>query len=142
MFFRGKYNFLSNFYPCPVMYNDTWYKTTEHAYQAVKFDDPELRESIKNAQTPALAKRLASENSDKICKNWDQRKIAVMYDLVSQKFKNDPILKQKLLKVDEPIIEHNMWGDKFWGVCDGEGENNLGKILERVKREILIFDID
>jgi len=25
------------------------------------------------------------------------------------------------------IQEGNYWGDTFWGVCKGKGENNLGK---------------
>jgi hypothetical protein len=34
------------------------------------------------------------------------------------------------------LIEGNTWGDTFWGVCNGVGENNLGKTLMNV-REIL-----
>lgn len=30
----------------------------------------------------------------------------------------------------------NTWGDKVWGVCNGEGENRLGKILMRIRSEI------
>lgn len=32
--------------------------------------------------------------------------------------------------------EGNTWGDKFWGVCDGEGENHLGKLLMEVRAEL------
>ena len=34
------------------------------------------------------------------------------------------------------LIEGNFWGDTFWGICDGVGENNLGKILMRVRKEL------
>ena len=34
---------------------------------------------------------------------------------------------------DMELIEGNSWGDTFWGVCDGVGENNLGKVLMRVR---------
>lgn len=37
---------------------------------------------------------------------------------------------------DRMLIEGNDWGDTFWGMVDGEGENNLGKILMRVREEI------
>lgn len=142
MKFRGNYNFLSNFYPARVFFEGEWYATAEHAYQAAKFDDPEIKEAIKNSETPGRAKRLAASNSDKISDHWNKHKLPIMYTIVSQKFKNNPKLKQKLIEVDEPIVEHNEWNDTFWGVCNGEGENNLGKILERVKREILVFDND
>lgn len=31
------------------------------------------------------------------------------------------------------LIERNTWGDTFWGVYDNKGENNLGKILMKVR---------
>lgn len=34
------------------------------------------------------------------------------------------------------LIEGNTWGDRIWGVCDGVGENRLGKILMRVRAEM------
>lgn len=34
------------------------------------------------------------------------------------------------------LIEGNTWGDTFWGVCRGKGENNLGKILMRLRSEL------
>ena len=57
----------------------------------------------------------------------------VMRDLVVQKF-SDPLL-QSLLETtgDEELIEGNHWGDVFWGVCKGVGENHLGKILMKVR---------
>lgn len=37
---------------------------------------------------------------------------------------------------DAELIEGNTWGDRIWGVCDGVGENRLGKILMRVRAEM------
>ena len=37
---------------------------------------------------------------------------------------------------DRVLIEGNDWGDTFWGMTDGEGENHLGKILMRVRAEL------
>jgi predicted NAD-dependent protein-ADP-ribosyltransferase YbiA (DUF1768 family) len=28
------------------------------------------------------------------------------------------------------------WGDRFWGVCNGVGENMLGKLLMQVREEL------
>ena len=44
--FRGKYNFLSNFYPAPVCFNDIEYPTVENAYQAQKTTKQEIRENF------------------------------------------------------------------------------------------------
>jgi N-glycosidase YbiA len=141
MFFRGKYNFLSNFYPCQVEYEGMTYSTVEHAYQAAKFDDDELKKEIKNAETPGKSKRLAREYSEHIRNDWNKIKVSVMYELLCEKFMKNETLKQKLINIDEPIVEHNVWNDTFWGVCDGNGKNTLGKLLEKIKNEILLFDI-
>jgi predicted NAD-dependent protein-ADP-ribosyltransferase YbiA (DUF1768 family) len=41
-----------------------------------------------------------------------------------------------LLTGDCELVEGNTWGDKFWGVCDGEGENHLGKLLMKIRAEL------
>ena len=33
-------------------------------------------------------------------------------------------------------IEGNTWNDTFWGVCNGQGQNWLGKILMLVRSEL------
>jgi predicted NAD-dependent protein-ADP-ribosyltransferase YbiA (DUF1768 family) len=60
-----------------------------------------------------------------------------MYGLVYLKFANHPeLLKQLLATGDEELVEGNGWGDRFWGKVDDIGENNLGKILMGVRREL------
>ena len=34
------------------------------------------------------------------------------------------------------LVEKNDWGDTFWGVCSGKGENYLGRLLMQVRKEI------
>lgn len=36
---------------------------------------------------------------------------------------------------DAELIEGNHWGDTFWGVCNGVGQNNLGKLLMAIRSE-------
>ena len=33
------------------------------------------------------------------------------------------------------LEETNHWNDTFWGVCNGIGENMLGKILMEIRKE-------
>lgn len=37
---------------------------------------------------------------------------------------------------EQDLIEGNDWGDTFWGVDQGIGDNHLGKILMQVRTEI------
>jgi len=129
---------LSNFYPHKIVYGGELYSTSEHAYQAAKFLDPDIKQMMRESSTQGQVKRLSRKYPNDIREDWNIVRIGVMYDILKIKF-SDEKLRQKLLGVDEPIVEHNDWGDTFWGVCDGKGENKLGKILERIKMEEQVF---
>lgn len=132
--FKGRYKFLSNFWPCEV-WLETKYPSVEHAYQASKTFNISQRKEIKDADTPGKAKRLGKKVD--LRSDWEFVKLEVMYDLVMQKFFNNEELMWKLLDTDdEELVEGNTWGDTFWGVCNGAGENRLGKILMRAREEI------
>lgn len=69
--------------------------------------------------------------------DWEEAKYNVMYEIVKAKFTQNLDLKTKLLETDNQHLEEgNTWGDKIWGTVNGVGENNLGKILMRVRGEI------
>ena len=130
--FRGEYNFLSNFHPAKVTYEGITYPTAEHAYQAAKTLDTVERETIKAASTPGKAKRLGQKIT--IRKGWDGMKVDVMEKIVKQKFVENPSLAKKLVTTrGTKLIEKNWWGDTFWGTVEGKGQNNLGKILTKVR---------
>lgn len=60
--------------------------------------------------------------------------MSLMYDVIEQKFLQNPVLMQKLIKTkDAKLIEGNTWGDRYWGMCNGVGENKLGEILMMVR---------
>ena len=60
-----------------------------------------------------------------------------MYDICYAKFTQNEELKSRLLATGTHLLEEgNTWGDKIWGTVDGEGENHLGKILMRVRKEL------
>ena len=52
-----------------------------------------------------------------------------MRSLLLQKFSALDMRKKLIATCQAPLVEGNHWGDIFWGVCDGKGENNLGKLL-------------
>lgn len=69
--------------------------------------------------------------------DWEDIKVSVMEDVVRLKFAHHPDLRDKLLATGKAkLIEGNNWGDTFWGMVDGRGRNELGKILMR-RRERL-----
>lgn len=132
--FRGEYHFLSNFYPCTVILDDMEYSSVEHAYQAAKTLDLEVRRKIKEAPTPGQAKKLGGHLKLQMSvPAWNTLKVKIMYDLLQQKF-SDPILSKKLVDTDDAeLIEGNWWNDTFWGKCGGVGDNRLGILLMMIR---------
>lgn len=142
--FDNKYSFLSNFYACQVEYEGITYPTSEHAFQAAKSLDPNVRKWVAAAPTPGQAKwrgRAVELRSD-----WEEVKDKVMLDIVREKFKNEDMRVRLLATIGEGydgFCEDNYWHDNYWGNCNCpkciniEGKNMLGKILMEVAREVI-----
>ena len=58
--------------------DDAEWPSVEHYYQAMKFEDPVLREEIRTAPHPALAAKLARKRRRRVHKGWDDVKEAYM----------------------------------------------------------------
>lgn len=132
--FFSNYRFLSNFHVAPVYFEGILYPSTEHAYQAAKSLDPNVRiEFLTLTCNEAKNKGQAIE----IREDWEVVKYEVMFAVVFDKFTRHPELKQKLILTGEKYLEEtNHWGDTFWGCCNEIGQNNLGKILMCVRKII------
>lgn len=132
--FEGEYAFLSNFYEHPISNGVITFPTNEHYFQAMKTLEDDERLAIARAATPGQAKRIG--RSVNLRPDWESIKLDVMETAVRIKF-TDPELAAKLIATgDEELIEGNWWNDTFWGVCNGVGENHLGKILMKVRADI------
>ena len=133
--FSGIFHFLSNFHPAPLLYEGIEYPTSEHAYQAAKTLDTDQRLNIAMLETPSEAKKYGQSVTQRTA--WYDIKIGVMGEILLAKFKQNPDLTEKLLATDDAIlIEGNTWGDTFWGVCDGRGENHLGQLLMEIREAL------
>lgn len=130
--FRDEYFFLSNFYPVEIKLDGIVYPNAETAFQAQKTLDVEERRKFSMLKNPVQAKRLGRKV--KLRDDWEEVKLDIMTEVVSQKFLQHPHLIEMLLQTgDEELIEGNKWGDRFWGVCKGKGKNHLGKILMKIR---------
>ncbi len=133
--FSGKYQFLDNFFACDVVYEGIMYPSTEHAFQAAKTTDVEIRKKFRLYETFADAKRKGRQL--KLRPDWEEIKDTVMYEVVKDKFTRNARLKEMLLATgDEYLEEGNRHGDRYWGTVSGEGRNQLGKTLMRVRQEL------
>lgn len=132
--FSGEYRFLSNFWPARVELDGVIYPSVENAFQAAKTFDSKQRIPF-TLCSPRDAKRAGRKVS--LRADWENVKLQIMEDLVTQKFTNHSYLKEQLKATGQTtLIEGNTWGDTFWGVCKGVGKNHLGKILMRVRSKL------
>ena len=134
--FRGKYYFLSNFFPAEVTYNGLTYQNNEAAFQAQKTYSKEERIEFTTLE-PRDAKRRGRRV--RLREDWEQVKDRIMEEIVRAKFSQNEELKEQLLATgDAQLVEGNRWNDRYWGVDirSGVGENHLGKILMKVRSEL------
>ncbi len=132
--FFGKFRFLSNFHKCPVLFEGIEYSSTEAAYQATKTTDSGLRQVVADLAEPRYAKKMGRDLP--LRSDWETIKLDIMYQVNLIKYQ-DKHLRDLLLGTRSANLEEtNYWGDRFWGTCKGIGENNLGKILMKIRSEL------
>ena len=133
--FTGDHAFLSNFHPSPIEVDGIVYATVEHAFQAAKTFDTAEKQTLAAADTPSKVKRMGRKVQ--LRPDWEQVKVGIMEAFVRLKFTAHADLRTKLLATDDAeLVEGNNWNDRFWGVCRGKGQNELGKILMKVRAEL------
>ena len=133
--FQGEYRWLSNFWFAKIETRWGVYPTVEHAFTAAKTFDKEDRLRIARLAYPADAKRYGRRVV--LRDDWLDVRLRVMKMAVEAKFHQHADLAQKLLETgNRELIEGNTWNDRFWGVCRGQGENHLGRILMDVRSHL------
>ena len=142
--FKGPQHFLSNFYECPheckINIFGKQFKTGEHAYQyrkAIYHEDFELAEQVLMAENAHNAKSLGNDIHN--CnQGWQERKTEFMENIVGKKITGCPHITQKLINTDSAPLIEDVRSSPFWGSGpDGNGNNVLGKILEKERAKLL-----
>lgn len=140
--FRGDYDFLSNFYSCPVQYNGLTFKSSEAAFQAAKTLDAEEQKKF-TTLNPSQAKSRGRHVN--IRADWEDVKYGIMVEILYSKFTINLGLKEKLLSTGDAFLEEGtMWCDNEWGSCKCpkcitiQGQNKLGYALMAVRSMLKI----
>ncbi len=138
LFHSGSSNCFSNFSSYEVEWNGLIWKTSEHAYQASKFLDEEIKNEIYGARSAYDSKMLSVKYVDKIRDGWYDMRLSLMEEIIREKLAQHPHIKKKLLQTESrPIIEASK-DDSFWGWGpDRKGENHHGKIWMKLREELV-----
>lgn len=138
--FKGKFSYLHNWYRSMVPFEEAFYPTAEHAYQAAMFTDPEIRKKIRECGSVVDAKLLASVHP--IRNAWELIRFKVMKRIIKAKFATHYKLAVMLSWTEgRELVYGDDPGDKLWGAVQNqytkewEGDNRLGKILMEVRDE-------
>ncbi len=132
----GTHTVLSNFYQSAFSaphfslnrLTTVEWKSVEHYYQAAKARDVASAEWVRSADTPGEAKRRGRKVP--LRDDWEAVKIPVMRNALALKFAPDTQEAAYLRSTEDfVLVEGNDWGDIFWGVAGGFGQNWLGYLL-------------
>ena len=111
--------------------------SVEHYYQAMKFEDPELREAIRAAGHPMDAQKLAKKNKRRVRPDWNKVKETFMTRGVYIQCRTHPEVANALLRTGEKELIENSQYDYYWGCGrDGRGGNAFGRILMEVRERL------
>jgi len=131
------FGFLSNFALAAIEIDGVKWPSSEHFYQAQKFNDPQIQDLIRLASTPDEAFRLSREYAQFVKSDWMAVRDSVMRNVVAAKFTQNPSYAYQLVATAEQVLTEHSHKDAYWGDGgDGSGRNELGKILMDVRSKL------
>jgi len=160
-FYEQEFYVFSNFSSFQLVWRDTLFPTSEHAYQHEKFVTTNpmfwpfsgpgkypytdfvsqsldwLRYSIENAMSAHEAFKLAERNKAYMRPDWNIVKTKIMkLILISKVHQHEYVMKKLLESGDRELVE-NSWRDSYWGWGeDKKGKNMLGKLWMDIRKEL------
>ncbi|MCD7732121.1 MAG: NADAR family protein [Oscillospiraceae bacterium] len=139
-FFPREFYCLDNYSANKIEYDGFVYGTVEEAYQASAFKGvaEDVVEQIRNAGSPYEAKQISLANKDRKRPDWDSEKVVVMEELLREKVRQHPYVREMLLKTKDYTIVEDSPKDSYWGWGPNrDGENNMGKLWMKIRDELL-----
>lgn len=137
LFYEREFYPFSNFSSFAIDYKGHRWMTSEHAYHAEKFTDPEIIQKIKDAPSAHECFRLSREYADHVRPEWWDERVAVMEKLMRIKLEQHEYVQKKLRETGDREIIEDSSKDSFWGWGpDQKGENQLGKVWMRLREEL------
>src|SRR5690349_10384794 len=94
----------SNFAAYPIKLDGEVWPTSEHYFQAQKFEDAAYRRRIRNTSSPMIAARLGRSRKQKLRSDWESVKVEVMRKAVGAKFRQHASLRQLLISTGSARI--------------------------------------
>lgn len=132
------FHFLSPYCKSPLLVDGVTYMSVQQAFYGLLTDNREEKLRIcEFTLSSDLRKFGESLIKPHHTKEWQ---LGVMEALIRKKFKEYPILAQKLKNTgpDTELRNTLVYDDPFWGVRLGIGEDNIGKINMMIRNEMFL----
>lgn len=143
---KEEYGMLGNMSPHPVVDGVAW-PTAESLFQAMRFEDQEIREAIYKAKSGFAAKLIAKKYADlMVITPRGEQDLANMERVLSLKLEQHPIIREKLIesygeKIIEDCSKRISVSGLYWGMAkiNGEwtGENWLGRLWMKLREQLV-----
>lgn len=135
-FFTPAFDALNNFSAHTVEVWGNRFHTAEHAFQWRKYSDvrPDLAEKILAAGCPEEAQCIARQNKPAQPKDWHERKVGVMEEILRAKLVQYEDVREVLKRTSKRKIVENSPADDFWGCGpNGDGKNMMGELWMKIR---------
>ena len=145
--FQGHHSVLSNMAECDLVYNGNVFTSSEAALQHEKAKICGTKKDISDILTAGAYRAKAIGKTIKDTKEWDAKKLEIIYNITLEKFKqNDDMLAKLLATGNKNIYEATP--SRYWGcglsmarlneIKEGKvpGANKFGQILEKVRNDL------
>lgn len=135
------YGAFSNLFRRAVVFEGETFATSEHAYQAGKARNPDVRRWLMAAPTPALLAMAAHGlYTWDVAPGWSRTKFDRMRGVLRAKFTQHDDLRHLLLStgsarlVEAATVDNAV--NRLWGEVNGQGRNMLGTLLMELRDEL------
>ncbi|KAF8914390.1 hypothetical protein CPB84DRAFT_1759139 [Gymnopilus junonius] len=125
-----------NHSPHRIIYRNAVYPSALHLYEAMKFIDykPEIAEVIRNVPTTLDVYPVSVKFQNLQRPDWSKIYLSKMEEVLTLKVNQHPDLRKLLLDTVDARIIYTDPNDTYWGSgMQGQGNNELGKVLVRVR---------
>jgi ribA/ribD-fused uncharacterized protein len=131
------YGCFSNFSKHPIQLEGKTWPTSEHYFQAKKFEGLHYEDEIRLAKTPAIAARMGNTREYVLREDWEIVKEDIMRTALKAKFTQHEDCRQLLLQTQDALLIEHTKNDNYWADGgDGKGKNRLGVLLMELRDEL------
>ena len=143
------YGWLGNMSDHPISHKGVRWKTSEALFQAMRYEDAEVREKIRNEPSPFNAKLIAKKKEFvglRVVEAMSEADLANMRLCISLKLAQHELLSRKLIQtgkaniIEDSSSRRGKGSRLFWGAMrvEGgwEGENWLGRIWMEMRSKL------